>query len=169
MRASKLASTREEIRLRWQKEIHHCGVNDGMLEGQVTVAALQSPACHQAPNPNTRLQQKPAEYMQTPTDKGIPPLLQALFNSHYLRTKWLRTCGCKAASLWGCSGVDAGAAWHREWHDGAQSTSEPSMRRRVGRLGRRPRKDSALLLPPQRKMRFSGGRRHPRHARLLAR
>ena len=127
MRASKLASTREEIRLRWQKEIHHCGVNDGMLEGQVTVATLQSPACHQTPNANTvgfnRSQRNTWKHLLI---IGIPPLLHALFKfALFAYQGGFGRVVAKPLVYGGCSGVDAGAAWHREWHDGAQSGGEP--------------------------------------------
>ena len=49
VRALKFATTRREIRLRREKEIHHCGVNDRVLERQSAVSAFQSPACHLTP------------------------------------------------------------------------------------------------------------------------
>src|ERR1700740_2059784 len=93
-----------------------------MLEGQVKVATLQSPACHQAPNPNTvgfnRSQRNTWKHLRI---KGYPAAARSI------RTICVQGFGCVVAKplvYGGCSGVDAGAAWRWVWHGEAQGGSK---------------------------------------------
>ena len=63
--------------------------------------------------------------METPTDKGIPGQLQALFKfALFAYQGGFGRVVAKPLVYGGCSGVDAGAAWRWVWHGEAQGGSE---------------------------------------------